>query len=605
MLNINESELSSFPSLAQPWKKFYRKEALRDFDVHQKFNTLVEKSNCKNLEYNAINFMGIQGNQWTYNELFLLRDQLIDAFQKDGLKENDRVLIATVSGLEEPLCLMALNKMGAISRWVDITLSASELEEAINNGDCKYVVAFPVVLPELNKIIHHTDVKRVIVPEPSQQMRPFKIARTSMKGIKQMINLGKENGKNPLPPIPNDPLYIKFNDFLKTGKKGTQLSVGYDKDRPVLEVQSSGTTGKPKTIVHTDFTINNSIRKFTYTDLPLYPGDVMLKTAPAWVGYGLINTLGVGLAYGMEVLMTPKLDEDILIKYNQQYDTVFGVPLHYRYVNAHLNEIYDMSRPKALISGGDRIDKTEIINYQKAFATLGCQAPILNGAGNNEVLGAAYVNPLQANKPGTVGIPMYGDVTSIFDPDTMEEKKFGEQGEVCTKSDAAFLRYEGDAEKTNQVKKTHSDGSVWIHSGDLGIMDNEGYLSLTGRLSRVITVGAFKIAASQIEEVAQQHSAIKEAVAVAVPDKENGEVAMLFTVVKDAFKSEENAVVEQVKDLCKEQLKDKAVPRYYINLDTMPYTSNNKQDFKKLEAYGKEYVMKQNAAHLFVKKKGF
>ncbi len=594
MKNLKVNELQ-YPSIGQPWKKLYRTEPLREFDVNQTFNNLLENANCKNLHYNAINFMGIQGNSWTYGELFSLRDQLVDSFKRDGLKEDDTVLIATVSGLEEALCLAALDKIGAVSKWVDITFSAKELEEAINSDNCKYVVVFAPVLPELNKIINDTDVKRVLVADPAQYLRPFKIARHSISGIKEIISLANEGKNNPLPPIPNDPRYIRFIDYVKKGRKIKLPCAEYDKDRPVLKIQSSGTTGKPKIIVHTDYTINNSINKFTYTDLPLYPGDVMLKTAPAWVGYGLINTLGVGLAYGMEVMMTPLLGDDILFKYNQKYDTVFGVPLHYRYLDAHIDKISDMSRPKALISGGDKIDKREIISFEKEFSSLGCKAPIINGAGSNEILGAGYVNPVLANKPGTVGIPMYNDVVSIFDPDTLEEKTFGEQGEICIKSEASFLYYDNDVEKTNSVKKLHPDGAVWIHTNDIGYMDNEGYIYLLGRLSRVITIAGFKISASQIEEIAQSYPAVKEAVAVAIPDVQNGEVPMLYLTLKEQFRSEENAVIETIKDMCRANLKERAVPQYFQIIDKIPYTSNNKQDYKKLEKMGKEYVSSLNS----------
>lgn len=593
-MSLKES-LIGYPSIEQSWKKYYRKEPLREFDVNQTFNDLLENANINNLNYNAINFMGIAGNSWTYNELFYLRDKLKAAFEQDGLKQDDTVLIATVSGLEEPLCLTALDKIGAVSKWVDITFSAKELEEAINHENCKYVVVFAPVLPELNKIINNTDVKRVLVVEPSQYFRMFKIIRHSISGIKEISAIAEQGKKNPLPSIPKDSRYVKFMDYVNSGKIGySDVCAKYDKDRPVLKIQSSGTTGKPKIIVHTDYTINNSINKFTYTDLPLYPKEVMLKTAPAWVGYGLINTLGVGLAYGMEVMMTPMLGDDILFKYNQKYDTVFGVPLHYRYLSSHIDEIGCMSRPKALISGGDRIDKNEIILFEKLFSDLKCEAPIINGAGSNEILGAGYVNPVKANKPGTVGIPMYGDVVSIFDPDTIEEKRFNEQGEICIKSEAAFLYYDNDEEKTNHVKRLHPDGTVWIHTNDLGSMDEDGYITLLGRLSRVITVGGFKIAASQIEEVAQCHPAVHEAVSIAVPDEEFGEVPMLYIVLKDKFLSEQNAIIEQINDLCCEHLKERAVPKYCIIIDNMPYTSNNKQDFRKLEQMGKDYVSQLN-----------
>jgi len=415
-----------YASIEQPWIQYHRKELLRDFDVNQSFSSLVEKANQDNLNDIAISFMGFEGNSWTYEEFFSLAYQLANAYQRDGVKEGTHVLIATVSGMEEALNLFALNLLGAVSKWVDITFSGKELEEAINKNHCEIVVAFAPVLPELQKIINDTDVKKVLYVEPSQYMRPLTVLSKSWKSFLEMTKMAKESAKKPLPAMPNDDSrYMVFKDYVKTGSKSKIIRPNYEKERPVLKIQSSGTTGKPKVIVHTDYTINNSIRKFSGTDIPLYPKYVLLKTAPAWVGYGLINTLGVGLAYGSNVLMTPRLNDYILFQYNEKYDVVFGVPLHYRYLNTHFDQIETMSRPRALISGGDKISKEEIVEFQQKFSTKGCNAPIINGAGNNEVLGAGVVNPVFANRPGSIGIPMYDEKISIFDPYTLEEKAIG------------------------------------------------------------------------------------------------------------------------------------------------------------------------------------
>ena len=280
----------------------------------------------------------------------------------------------------------------------------------------------------------------------------------------------------------------------------------------------------------------------------------------------------------------------MVITSTQKSDVVFGVPLILRYLDSHFDLVKDMSRPQVILSGGDKIDKTEIIKFQNDFATKGCKAPIANGAGNNEVLGAAYITPMKDNRPGTVGIPMYGDVTSVFDPDTLEEKSYNEEGEICIKSEAAMLHYEGNEIDTQKVKRVHPDGSVWVHTGDLGKIDEDGFIYLIGRLSRVIIVGGFKIAASQIEEIAQNNPAIKEAVAVAVPDEEFEHVPMLYVVLNDEYKSSTNLILEELKEQYSIQLKDRATPRYFKALDKIPYTSNNKQDFRKLEQDGKEYV---------------
>jgi len=492
--------------------------------------------------------------------------------------------------MEEALNLIALNLIGAVSKWIDITASENEFKEAILSDNCKFVVCFCIGIPELDKIIYETNVEKVLYVDPSQYIRPLKVLFRSVNDFNKIRKMAADSAKSPLPQMPDNNRYMKFSDFVKQGRKNACFNRKYEKDRPVLKIQSSGTTGKPKVIVHTDYSINNSVRKFTGTDLPLLEGHVLLKTAPAWVGYGLINTLGVGLAYGMQVMMTPMLGDDILFRFNEKYDVVFGVPLHYRYLYANIDKVSSMTRPLALISGGDKISKSEIETYEDIFRTKGCNAPIINGAGNNEVLGAGVVNPVNANRPGSIGIPMYDESISIFDPETCEELKLGEEGEICYCTESAFMYYDGNSKLTDEVKKTHSDGTIWIHSRDLGYMDTDGFVYIKGRLSRVITVGAFKISASQIEDTIQLHSAVKECVAVAVPDEEKGEVPMAFIVFKDNILCTDQDCLEEIKEMCKHSLKEKASPKYYHVLNAMPYTSNNKQDFKKLEKLAVELI---------------
>ena len=590
---MSEMNKIGYPSIDKPWTKSYRDTPIRDFNTSQKFYTLLEDANRGNLGNEAINFMGLKGNSWSYKELFELTNQLADAFVQYGIKENETILVATVSGMDETLSLLALNKIGVVSKWIDITASAREFEEAINEDHCRIVIAFAVIIPELEKCIGNTKVEKVLYSTPEQFVRPAKILSKSISDFRKLIEM--KNSNEPLPVMPKDSRYISFCDFMKLGNKKALVKMPvYDKNKPILKIQSSGTTGKPKSIVHTDYSINSAIRKLIFTDFPLYPKKVLLKTAPSWVGYGLINTLATGLAYGMTVMMTPMIGEDTLFTFNNKYDVVFGVPLHYRYLSAHLSEITDMSRPKALISGGDKISPQEIETFQKQFAPKGCTAPILNGAGNNEILGAGSVNLIKANRPGTIGLPLHGDIISIFDPDTGEEMTYGETGEICYCSESAFVEYANNLEKTAQVKQLHKDGKVWIHSNDLGSIDEDGFITIVGRLSRIITVAAFKISANQIEEVVQVHTAVKECVAVAVPDDENGEVPMAYIVLKEEYTSKQTEIEKEIRDLCSASLKTKAVPKYYHFMESIPYTSNNKQDFKRLEQMGKEIIQTEH-----------
>lgn len=578
--------MTGYPSIDKPWLRHRPQKPIRDIKTDQKLWTLIESLNSGNLASNALWYLGIPGNTWTYQELFEQVDTLAQALFNWGIRAGDVVLVSTVSGPEEAVSLLALNKLGAISKWVDVTVSEAEIKAAAEENGCRAAVVFPVVLPELLKCIDKTELELVIYASPEQFIRMAKVLRASPLALAKTI----ASGKAPLPDMPKDSRFIAWKDFMRKGSGAKAYPASqYNPGSPAIIVQSSGTTGKPKSIVHSDKSINESIRKIVHTDLPMYQGLTLLKTAPSWVAYGLINALALGLAMGMEVLLTPSLNEGLLQELNGKYDVCDGVPLHYRYLSAHLAELGDMSRPKVLISGGDKISAQEISQFESEFAEKGCRARILNGAGCNEICGVGSVNFVNADKPGSIGLPLADDIVAAFNPDTGEEMPFNEVGEICYLTDSLFLEYAREPEMTSDVLKKHADGKLWMHSRDLGYIDEEGFIHLQGRMSRIITVAAFKISASHIEEILLSHARVRDCVVVGAPDDELGEIPVAFVELSAGDELAES-LEQELSNLCKEHLKEKAVPKRYVFVEEIPYTTNNKQDYRELERRAAELV---------------
>ncbi len=250
-----------------------------------------------------------------------------------------------------------------------------------------------------------------------------------------------------------------------------------------------------------------------------------------------------------------------------------------------------------MISGGDKISIEELKELKRILG-LG----IVNGYGNNEGLGAVTFNPYNANKFGTVGIPKYGDEVIIYDSESKKELKYGEIGEVCYKTDTMFTEYTNNIEETNRIKQKHDDDSYWVHTGDLGTIDADGYLTLEGRSQRVIVRLGFKISPIVIESVVEKHPAIKECMAIAVSDKDEEQVPMLFYSLKEEYLQNLDQIEEEIKLLCGTSLKENMIPKYYSFIDSVPYTDNNKYDFRKLEELGENFVENNKANTLTLKK---
>lgn len=567
-----QKTITGYPSVDRPHEKYYREKPVREICTEQTVYELVFNTNKDNMSESALEYMGVI---WSFEKLKVETDKASDAFSKLGLSIGDVALVGVSNSPESVVTLLALNKLGVASKWFDIRASEKDIEIAANESKCKVLIAFDMLLPKIQSILDNTTLRKVIIINPVGYL----------SRIVQFVYSVKNNFK-----LPNDSRYVYFNEFVKSGRIDTSpLCVPFDRNRPSIMIQSSGTTGKPKTIVHSDLSATACVQKIAYADLPLGKGKSLLVYLPPWIAYALGDAIILALALGSKVVLSPTFDPDKIVNYLGKFTICFTAPICYRYLKDHFNELTSKQKTglqmiDCLVSGGDKITAEENAELERILGTT-----LVNGYGNNEGWGALTVNPTKHNKYGTVGIPKYGETVIAWNDDTQEEMTYGENGEICALTETLFLRYEGNEKETDAVKKTHPDGKVWLHTGDLGFIDKDGFVILNGRSRRVIVRRAFKISAYTIEDVICRHPAVKECIAVEVNDSEEEHVPMAYIVLNDGTESIE--VTEcSIKKLCIAELKDYEVPKYFRFVPSLPYTSNNKYDFRLLEKQGNEFV---------------
>ena len=593
--------------------KFWRKDPIKKFNTEQTIYSLITDEAKNDLDLEATGFMG---NSMTYRELFESAEDLAKSFNAMGVKEGDNVAILTISMPLVQQCLLSLSKIGATMSWIDLRVKEKDLINYINNGNCKAVVVFEDLLPLIEKISGEINAERVIVCSPKEYLSPV---------IKVLAGLkDKKEGKKIA--IPSDSKFVKFSDFIKEGKHTADVrTADFKIDRPSLIVQSSGSTGKSKQIVHTERNFNSEIQKMAYVDLPFYKGDTMHVSVPPFIIYGLANSIYASMAFTMKAEMTPFVDENTVYNDLGKFDISLAAPLHYRYIFEQLKQLRKdidelqkcndsksrvelkkklkelnrvlsgIDRAKVFVSGGDKISAEELIEMQQAF-----DRTIVNGYGNNECLGATIVSPRFANKPGSMGVPMRGVDIKFVNPETGEEAKEGEMGELYISSDNLFVEYLNNPEETAKIKVTDEDGKQWVKTGDLCVIDSEGYIVPKGRNRRLIKKDAFKIAPDTIEEVIISLPYVKECVVVGVDDEKFISVPMAFVELeKDISISD---VYEDIEKKCIEDLPDYEIPSYFEQVDEMPYTPNGKHDFRKLEELGNSMVKEKKGITKTLKK---
>lgn len=595
------------------YDKYHRKKPIKEFNLNQTMYSLVTGESKDDLDLKATGFMG---NDMSYNDLIILADKLAQAFYNIGIKDGDNVAILTISMPIVQQSLLSLSKIGATMSWIDLRSKPKDVVRYINSSNCKTIIVFEDMLPLIESIIDETDVRKVVVSSPKDYLSPIVKVLATLKD--------KKDGKKIV--LPNDPRFVRFNDFIKNVDTNNLITpVSFEKDRPSLIVQSSGSTVKPKQIVHTEYNFNSAVQKMAYTDLSFYKGNTMHISIPPFIMYGLGNSIYASMAFTMKAEMSPFVDENTVYNDLGKFDISLTAPLHYRYMYKQLIELNKsitelekdnsleakkelkrkkkelkrvltgIDRAKVFVSGGDKIGADELIEMQQTFNKV-----IVNGYGNNECLGATIVSPMYVNKPGSIGVPMEGIEVKVVNLETEEILPQGEIGELYISSDNLFAKYLNNPDETNKIKVIDELEKQWVKSGDLCYIDKDGYIIPRGRNRRLIRKEAFKISPDTIEEVISSIPFVQDCVVVGVDDEKSLSVPMAFIVLKDETLSFDE-VKDQIKEKCVEELPDYEVPTYFEQIDKIPYTPNDKQDFRTLENIGNEIVKNQKSKKLVKK----
>lgn len=555
-----------------PWRKYYQKKHmkiwLKDENIYQFLMRKIEKYNY--YDKTAITYFS---THISYREFVKKIDETAEKFLSLGVRKYDIVTILSANIPEALYSFYALSKIGAVANMLHPLLSENEIKQALNAYETKYLMALDITLNTVDKIVRDTKVEKVIVISPSNSMNIFMKVLYNIKTIKTRK---KHLDKN---------LYIKWKDFMLMKNSTRTINRIASKDDPALILQSGGSTGTPKGIVLSNGNINAS----TIAALNAYPDlckdDRILGIMPIFHGFGLEVSINDAFCCGAEVVLIPTFKaskfHELLIKHKPT--VLVGVPTLFEALttNEHMNDI-DLSRLKYVIGGGDTLNKQRVENINKFLHDHGAKTNMIQGYGLTEAVAAACVDLRNNSRPGTIGIPWPGIYIGIFEPNTENRVDFNVDGEICICGPTVMLGYYNNEGETNLTLRHHKDGNIWLHTGDIGSMDEDGFVTYKQRLKRMIVSSGYNVYPSQIEEVLEKHEAIEAASVIGIPHPYKMEVPKAFIVLKKGYKLDDELKEELIKH-CKKNLAVYSVPKEYEALDKLPKTMIGKVDFKKLK----------------------
>lgn len=561
-----------YASQAKPWLKYYAQKYIDqtlptlsafDFVCHRNQNHLNDTA----LDY--------YGRKFTYADLIVNVKKTAAALRGVGVKKGDIVTVVSIMTPEIIALFYAADMMGATLNLVDPRYSVEGIREYIEEVDSHLLVCLNVVYERCRQASKRTNVEKVIVLSPADSLPPVMAV-----GYKLTTPDKNKYASN----------VIRWKQFIKGGEGQSTASEPYDPDHACVVVHTGGTTGSPKGVMLTDDCFNGIALQFQAYPKLFHRGQKLMNVMPPFIAYGFACGIHLPLVLGFTVIIIPNLDPaklgSLVLKHKPEH--MFGVPTHYQQLAADPKlRDKDLSFIINYAAGGDSLSRGAEQTVNDFLAAHGARYPIAKGYGMTEVSSAATVAAGLDNKPGSVGIPMVNTVVAAFEPGTDQELPIGQRGELCISGPCLMKGYYNKPEETAILLRRHPDGRVWAHTGDMGYLDEDGFVYLDSRIKRmIIRHDGFKVFPSMIENVVSRHPAVHQCSVVGCADKDHtqGRLPFVYIVLKSDTTAKKKQVIRELERMCAEELPEYVQPVAYKFISSMPMTPVGKVDYRQLEA---------------------
>ena len=571
---MTEKAKTGYPSIDKPWAKYYSEEVINATLPNGSMYELLHDCNAKHPHDIALKYYGTNVK---FSELFAGIDNAAASFAAQGVKRGDTVLFFTVSMPEVVCSIYGLNKIGAVCNFINALSSAEEAHNYLLECKCEVMVCLDLFAEKAISAIKGTNVKKVVVLSVADSM-PF---------VKKVIFKNKLRSK--VVNFKADEHFITWDEFSKIKSDGiTTSSCGED---VAIVGHTGGTTGFPKSVLLSNYAMNAVA--FQYVKMKIFRRkEVGLNIIVPQSVYGISINVHAPLCSGISLAIIPKFDGADWPKYMKWYK-----PNHIAVAPPHLIPLLsfkniDLSSLVTVAFGGDSMTPTMEENINEFLKNHGCKSNLIKGYGLSETAAAAVMTYNDYNKIQSVGIPLPKNNVMIWDEENNTECGYGVIGEVCIAGPGLMKGYADNPEATAKMIRVHSDGTRWLHSGDLGYIDEDGFLYIDGRIKRIILSYkdgvCGKIYPDRVEKLLSTVKSVKLICIVGAPDRSRGFVANAYVVLKDEYANEKSRAEQELTALCKKELPDYAQPTKYIFRESLPLTPVGKVDYRALEKEAEE-----------------
>ena len=532
---IMEETLGLYETFKEAAKKYSDKVALSYFKTDTRFRDLLERVDITAL-----------------------------AFRKHGVKKGDIICLALPSMPESLMCFLALNKIGAIPCMIDVRYTPEEFCKIVDRTHSKMLFIMGLYAANLATVDAQLNVEKVVVCSGAD----------SIPGISFWFGLGEWfNGRRRV--FRKHKKFCHWKDFYNTaqGKDETE-PYHWLPDEMAALFQTSGTTGTVKSVMLSTENIMHSVFPNPPVLNNISSDDTALCILPIFAFFGA-NTLLLPLFNGLRVIVIPIAPRKEFLKLLTQYKPqhVFSVPAYWDFVNEEKVVKEDFSYLKSINVAGDILNTAFEKRINECLHQGGCRYVLTKAYGMTETAGVISFTPQGSEKQYVQGFS--GKPVTCYEVKTFDD-------EICVRSEMKFLGYYQNEEATQQLVQTHADGRQWLHTGDIGYLDEEGNIFVIGRKKRMIVRhDGSKVFPVEIEDCLMQHPSVTACAVVPMQDPDHSEshLPKAFVVLKN---SENQATIKELMAYCEANLPVHLVPAAIEFIDALPMNGNGKVDYKKL-----------------------
>ncbi len=525
-------------------------------------------------EYPELPAYEFQNKVTSYQDFLKRIDRAARALYALGIRKGDRVTICMPNTPQAVDCFYALNRLGAVSNMIHPLSATEEIIFYLNLSKSKVILTLDRFYGKVHTAVERSEGKPLLlIAKIQEELTPLlKVGFALTEGRK-------------FPKLPKDDSYVLWSDALKNAAEKIPDDDGrYDECASIL--YSGGTTGTTKGICLSSYNFNAlALQTIAACGYQSIRGRSMLSVMPVFHGFGLGIGIHTALVGGAKCIFVPnfnvKIYANLLCKKKPNF--VPGVPtLFEALLRAEKLEKLDMSFVMGMFSGGDSLS-VELKHKVDAFLkNHNAKVQIREGYGTTECVTASCLTPITDARDGSIGIPFPDTFYKIVKPGTTEELEAEEEGEICLSGPTVMMGYLDNPEETAQTLRRHTDNRIWLHTGDLGKMDSDGFVYFKQRIKRMIITSGYNVYPSQLENIIDGHEKVLISCVIGVKDPYKMQKVKAFVVLRPGYEPGED-VKQELLAYCKERIAKYAMPCDIEFRRELPKTLVGKVAYRELE----------------------